>query len=127
MLAVTVIAVGVQAVIYQRTGFTRILGTAHALWIPIKAELAQYLLERSWRETLAGDTDARPWPWADTRAIGVLEVPRLGLREIVLEGSSGRNLAFGPALVNTTRLNDTADRILRRKLFFRKDDYFFEC
>jgi len=84
----------------------------NALWIPVKAELAQHLLERSWLRTLEGEPDAKPWPWADTRAIAILEVPRLGLREIVLEGSSGRNLAFGPTLVNTTQLDQSADRIL---------------
>ena len=83
-----------------------------ALWIPVKAELAQHLLERAWIRTLEGEPDAKPWPWADTRAVAILEVPRLGLREIVLEGSSGRNLAFGPTLVNTSRLDETADRIL---------------
>jgi len=83
-----------------------------ALWIPVKAELAQHLLERAWLRTLAGEPDAKPWPWADTRAVAVLEVPRLGLREIVLEGSSGRNLAFGPTLINTTGLEQSADRIL---------------
>jgi sortase A len=83
-----------------------------AIWIPVKAELAQHLLERSWLRTLAGEPDAKPWPWADTRAVAILEVPRLGLREIVLEGSSGRNLAFGPTLVNASRLDESADRIL---------------
>lgn len=83
-----------------------------ALWIPVKAELAQHLLERSWLRTLAGEPNAKPWPWADTRAVAVLEVPRLGLKEIVLEGSSGRNLAFGPTLVNTARLDISADRVL---------------
>lgn len=84
----------------------------NAMWIPAKAELAQYLLETAWLRTLEGEADAKPWPWADTRPIAVLEVPRLGLREIVLEGSSGRNLAFGPTLVNPTLLDDTNDRIL---------------
>ena len=83
-----------------------------ALWIPVKAELAQHLLERAWLRTLAGEPDAKPWPWADTHAVAILEVPRLDLREIVLEGSSGRNLAFGPTLVNTTQLDRSADRIL---------------
>ena len=83
-----------------------------ALWIPVKAELAQHLLERAWLRTLAGEPGAKPWPWADTHAVAILEVPRLGLREIVLEGSSGRNLAFGPTLVNTTQLDRSADRIL---------------
>jgi len=83
-----------------------------AIWIPVKAELAQHLLERAWLRTLAGEPDAEPWPWADTRPIAILEVPRLGLREIVLEGSSGRNLAFGPTLVNTGRLEQSSDRVL---------------
>lgn len=84
----------------------------NAAWIPVKAELAQYLLARSWQQTLAGKPDAKPWPWADTRAIAELEIPRLGQREIILEGSSGRNLAFGPTLLNPTQIELTRDRIL---------------
>lgn len=83
-----------------------------AMWIPVKAEVAQFLLEKAWLRTRDGEADAKPWPWADTRAIAVLEVPRLGLREIVLEGSSGRNLAFGPTLVNTGRIELSSDRVL---------------
>jgi len=93
-------------------GFTAAVFSISALWIPVKAELAQHLLERAWLRTLAGEPDAKPWPWADTRAVAILEVPRLGLREIVLEGSSGRNLAFGPTLVNSGRFDQTSDRIL---------------
>ena len=92
--------------------FTAAIFSFDAIWIPVKAELAQHLLERAWLRTLAGEPDAKPWPWADTRAIAILEVPRLGLREIVLEGSSGRNLAFGPTMVNTTRLEASTDRVL---------------
>ena len=98
--------------ILAAVSFTAAIFLFDALWIPVKAELAQHLLERSWLRTLAGEPDAKPWPWADTRAIAILEVPRLGLREIVLEGSSGRNLAFGPTLVNTSQLDESADRIL---------------
>jgi sortase A len=83
-----------------------------ALWIPVKAGVAQVLLKRSWHQTLAGNPGAKPWPWADTHAVAVLEVPRLGLSKIVLEGSSGRNLAFGPTLVNATPVDETDDRIL---------------
>lgn len=43
VLAVTVIAVVVQTLIYQRTGFTRILGTAHILWVPMFAWFATRL------------------------------------------------------------------------------------
>ena len=93
-------------------GFTAAFFSFDALWIPVKAELAQHLLERAWLRTLEGETDAKPWPWADTRTVAILEVPHLGLREIVLEGSSGRNLAFGPTLVNSGRLDQSSDRIL---------------
>ncbi len=91
---------------------TAVSFSIHAAWMPIKAKVAQQLLERSWQKTLAGDTEAKPWPWADTRAIAVLEIPRLGLREVILEGSSGRNLAFGPTLLNNTQMERTTDRIL---------------
>jgi sortase A len=91
---------------------TAVIFFVHALWIPVKAEVAQLLLARSWNQTLAGNQNAKPWPWADTRAIAILEAPRLGLREIVLEGASGRNLAFGPTLINNTALERTKDRIL---------------
>jgi len=98
--------------ILAAVGLTAAFFVVDAFWIPAKAGLAQHLLERAWLRTLAGEPDAKPWPWADTRAIAILEVPRLGLREIVLEGSSGRNLAFGPTLINTTQLDESADRIL---------------
>ena len=43
VLAVTGVAVVVQTLIYQRIGFTRILGTAHILWIPMFAWIATRL------------------------------------------------------------------------------------
>ena len=82
----------------------------HAAWIPLKAELAQWLLQRAWTAALAGDASARPWPWADTRPAARLRVPGLGVEQFVLEGHSGRNLAFGPVLVDGTWSGD--DRVL---------------
>ena len=40
VLAVTAIAVAGQTLIYQRIGFTRILGTTHVLWLPMFAWMA---------------------------------------------------------------------------------------
>ena len=40
ILGVTAAAVVVQALIYGRIGFTRILGTSHLLWIPMFAWIA---------------------------------------------------------------------------------------
>lgn len=40
LLAVTLIAVGIQAAIYGKIGFTRVLGIAHLLWLPMFAWMA---------------------------------------------------------------------------------------
>lgn len=74
--------------------------TLQSLWIPAKAVLAQWLLEQAWQRSLAGAADPRPWPWADTTPAGLLEIPRLGIRQIILDGNNGRNLAFGPTYLN---------------------------
>lgn len=94
--------------------FAAVLATAaffllDAMWIPVKAELAQALLEDAWRRTLNGGKNAKPWPWADTSPVAVLEAPRLGIRLIVLSGTSGRNLAFGPTLLGAP---DQGDKVL---------------
>jgi len=74
-----------------------LFGTVHASWVPAKALLGQVLLERAWQARLAGEETAKPWPWADTSPVAVLSIPRLGARHLVLQGASGRNLAWGPA------------------------------
>ena len=83
---------------FVATGTVAAFFSLHAMWIPAKAELAQWLLERSWNEVRAGVEWAPPWPWADTQAIATLTVPAHNIRQLVLAGNSGRNLAFGPAL-----------------------------
>jgi len=87
------------AAVSLTAAFLSLLYLAGALWIPAKAVLAQWLIERSWQQAQEGYDNARPWPWADTRAVGVLSVPGLGIRQIILEGNSGRNLAFGPVML----------------------------
>jgi sortase A len=66
------------------------------LWIPAKALLAQRLLERAWGRIRAGEVAVAPWPWADTWPVARLEVPGRDVRVLVLEGATGRTLAFGP-------------------------------
>ncbi len=68
-------------------------------YLYLKAQLAQVLLERSWAAARAGRKEARPWPWADTRALMRLRAPRLGINQIVLAGASRRVLAFGPGFM----------------------------
>lgn len=66
------------------------------LYIHAKALLAQQLLEHAWHETQQGQQQVKPWPWADAWPVARMTVPRLGVDLIVLEGDSGRNLAFAP-------------------------------
>lgn len=91
--------------------FCAVLLLALSLWqagagayIHVKAVLAQILIDGAWRRTQAGDDRAEPWPWADTRPLALLEIPRLDARMIVLSGSSGRTLAFGPGHVDGSAL-----------------------
>jgi sortase A len=72
------------------------------LWIHAKAVLAQILLERAFTETLATGRPVKPWSWADTWPVARVEIPRLGKSAIVLAGSSGQALAFGPGQVERT-------------------------
>lgn len=72
------------------------LPLGHAGYVHAKAVLAQCLLERAWREARQGGVAPRPWPWADTVPVARLRVARLRVERIVLDGDSGRTLAFGP-------------------------------
>ena len=75
---------------------------AQGLWIHAKAALAQVLLERAFAQTLATGKDVKPWSWADTWPVARIAVPRLRRAAIVLAGSSGQALAFGPGHVERT-------------------------
>lgn len=87
------------AVLITAAFFSAVVGI-QAAWIPLKAEAAQWLMRQTWRQILAGNGQARPWPWADTRPAALLRVPRYGIEQFVLEGNSGRNLAFGPVFID---------------------------
>ncbi len=72
------------------------------LWIHAKALVAQALLERAFVQTLATGKNVKPWSWADTWPVARIDIPRLGRSAIVLSGSSGQALAFGPGHVERT-------------------------
>ena len=71
-------------------------------YIHAKALLAQVLLERAFTETIATGRETKPWSWADTWPVARIEVKRLRASAIVLAGSSGQALAFGPGHVELT-------------------------
>jgi sortase A len=73
-------------------------------WIGAKAHLAQHLVRRAWHATQSRAGDTRPWPWADTRPVARLLAPAHGVDLIVLDGASGRTMAFGPGHLDGTSL-----------------------
>ncbi|MDR2216372.1 MAG: class GN sortase [Nevskiaceae bacterium] len=75
---------------------------AAGLWIPVKAVMAQHLLDRAFTASLNTGHVVKPWSWADTWPVARVSVPRLGISVVVLAGDSGQALAFGPGHVNGT-------------------------
>lgn len=84
----------------------------YGAYIPVKAWGAQVLLDRAWERRLLGDADSRPWPWADTAPLARIRQPRLGIDQIVLEGASGRVLAFGPGHVSGSASPGTTGNVV---------------
>jgi sortase A len=74
----------------------------HGAYIHAKAYVAQVLLERAFAETLVTGQATKPWSWADTWPVARIVVKRLRVSAIVLAGSSGQALAFGPGHVEQT-------------------------
>jgi sortase A len=73
-------------------------------YIPAKAWVAQEMMQRAWRRAESGDPKAVPWPWADTWPVARLSAPGAEVDLIVLEGGSGRTLAFGPGHLSVSVL-----------------------
>ncbi|MGY8663603.1 class GN sortase [Bradyrhizobium sp. UFLA05-109] len=71
-------------------------------YIHAKAWLAQLLLERAFTMSIASGQPTKPWSWADTWPVARIEVKRIDASAIVLAGSSGQALAFGPGHVEQT-------------------------
>ena len=71
-----------------------------AAWILAKAELAQVLIEGAWARALRDGGANRPWPWADTWPVAHIEFPRLDEHALILHGSGGAALPFGPGFVS---------------------------
>ena len=69
-----------------------------------KAWVAQELMQRAWQRSANGDQQATPWPWADTWPVARLSARAGEVELIVLEGGSGRTLAFGPGHLSASSL-----------------------
>lgn len=79
----------------------------NALWIPLKAYYAHWLIERSWSHSLATGEKKSPWPWADHYALVKFTFPSANTSTIALMGADPSSLAFAPGVMheyaNTTQ------------------------
>lgn len=86
-------------------GFLRF---GYGVYIPMKAAVAQKMMQRAWRlslrTTLEAPLKVKPWPWADTWPIARLHTPDDKTDLIVLAGGSGRTLAFAPGHVTASAM-----------------------
>ena len=73
-------------------------------YIPAKAWFAQELMQRAWTRAGSGEARATPWPWADTWPVARLSARSGEIDLIILSGSSGRTLAFGPGHLSASSL-----------------------
>lgn len=73
-------------------------------YIPAKAWVAQELMQRAWHRVKSGSPHVTPWPWADTHPVARLLAKDGNVELIVLEGGSGRTLAFAPGHLSASVL-----------------------
>jgi len=92
-------AVVVAAAVLAAAG-TLVVG--QEAYLRAKGSLAGWLIGRACDRWLFDGIPRRPWAWADMRPIARLEVPRLGVRQAILEGATGGTLAFGLGHVSGT-------------------------
>ncbi len=82
-------------------------------YIPAKAWIAQEMMQRAWRRLERGDEQAAPWPWADTWPVAKMAAKGGDVELIILEGDSGRTLAFGPGHLSASVLpGETGNSII---------------
>ncbi len=72
--------------------------------IELKARFAQALLQYAWHKTIQTGKDQPPWRSFDGVPVLRLIIPRHEVDQIVLSGTSGQSLAFGPAFHKESKL-----------------------
>jgi sortase A len=88
-----------------------VISLSQGTWIFGKALVAQVLLRHAWTLAREGETQARPWPWADTWPVARLVSGDHDVDLIVLEGATGSTTAFGPGHVVGTALPGQAGNV----------------
>ena len=67
------------------------------LKIEIKGKVAQLLLHHTWNNILETGKLNKPWSSFDGNPIMLMNIPKYNINQVILEGTSGQSLAFGPS------------------------------
>jgi sortase A len=67
--------------------------------VPIKAGIAQMLLNQAYDAGIATGKPQKPWAGADMTPIGKISVPRLSVSEIILDAGTREAMRAGPTLM----------------------------
>ncbi len=81
-------------------------------YIPAKAWVAQEMMQKAWHRAGIGIDKPVPWPWADTWPVAKLTAKRGDVELIVLEGGSGRTMAFGPGHLSASSMPGEAGNVI---------------
>jgi sortase A len=94
-------------------GIVGLIQLAMGAMIPVKAVVAQILLERAFDKSVATHQPQRPWSWADMAPVAKITMPRLGVSRIVIDTGSGQAMAFGPTLLpNSAALDESGTSVI---------------
>ena len=69
---------------------------AYGAYTPVKAQLAQYLIQNAWEISASTGYEVQPWNWMDSHPVMRLKSTKHNQSLVVLEGDTGNVLAFGP-------------------------------
>ena len=89
-----------------------VLSLGEGTRIYLKAILAQILLQNAWSQTRSGEANVKPWPWAEMYPVARLQVPGHDEDIIVLAGTTGKSLAFGPGYALSSASPGDADNMV---------------
>ena len=83
--------------------FIALISVAQGCYLLVKAQFAQYLLERAWHRQVVNfdpltPKKVKPWPWADIYPVAKISFDPFNIEQVVLNNDSGQALAFGPGL-----------------------------
>jgi sortase A len=68
----------------------------YALYMPVKAVVASFLINNAWEESIKSGKNIKPWSWADLTPVYKLTSKDNDF--VVLFGDGGNSLAFSPGL-----------------------------